>query len=199
MNSLTLKAAASPPLLRREDLHADPVTQFAAWLDQAARGAVPQPLAATLATAGADGRPLARTVLLKFFDAHGFVFFTHLGSRKVRQMSENQQVSLLFPWIPQNRQINITGRSEKLGALEAVKCFLLGENNGVTARAAVEMQLADLKHRLGAGVLPMGASWGGYRVVPDTLEFFQGRGPREHDRFLYTRGAGGAWDIEPLD
>ena len=199
MNPLTLKAAASTPVLRREDLHEDPVGQFAAWLEQAARGAVAQPLAAMLATAGADGRPLARTVLLKFYDADGFVFFTHLGSRKVRQMSENPQVSLLFPWLAQNRQVNVTGRAEKLGAIEAVKCFLLGENNGVTARAAVEMQLEELKHRLGAGVLPMGASWGGYRVVPDTLEFFQGRGPREHDRFLYTRRAGGLWEISPLD
>lgn len=199
MNPLTLKAATSTSLLRREDLHEDPVAQFTAWLEQAARGAVSQPLAAMLATVGADGRPLARTVLLKLYDAKGFVFFTHLGSRKVRQMSENPQVSLLFPWLAQNRQINITGRAEKLGAFEAVKCFLLGENNGVTARAAVEMQLEELRHRFGAGVLPMGASWGGYRVVPDTLEFFQGRGPREHDRFLYTRQAGGPWEIEPLD
>lgn len=198
MNPLTLKAATSTPLLRREDLHENPVAQFTVWLEQAASGAVSQPLAAMLATVGADGRPLARTVLLKYFDADGFVFFTHLGSRKVRQISENPQVSLLFPWLALNRQINITGRAEKLGAFEAVKCFLLGENNGVTARAAVEMQLAELKRRLGAGVLPMGASWGGYRVVPDTLEFFQGRGPREHDRFLYTRRAGGPWDIEPM-
>ena len=199
MNSTTLSAPTSPPLLRREDLRADPYKQFTAWLEDAARGPVSQPLASSLATVGADGRPLVRTVLLKFFNADGFVFFTHLGSRKVRQMSENPHVSLLFPWLALNRQVNITGRAEKLGAYEAVKCFLLGENNGVTARAAVEMQLEELKNRLGAGLLPLGAAWGGYRVVPDTLEFFQGRGPREHDRFLYTRRESGSWEIEPLD
>jgi pyridoxamine 5'-phosphate oxidase len=190
---------ASRPLLRREHLHDDPIAQFAQWLEDTARGPATQPLAASLATVGADGRPLARTVLLKFYDPKGFVFFTHLGSRKVRQMSENPHVSLLFPWLAQNRQVNVTGCAEKLGAFEAVKCFLLGENNGVTARAAVEMQLEELRHRLGAGVLPMGASWGGYRVVPESVEFFQGRGPREHDRFLYTRIDGGRWEIVPLD
>lgn len=173
--------------------------QFAVWLDQAARGGVPQPLAATLATAGADGRPLARTVLLKFFDAEGFVFFTHLGSRKARQISENPHVSLLFPWLALNRQVNVTGCAARLGAFEAMKCFLLGENNGVTARAAVEMQLAELQRRLGAGVPPLGASWGGYRIMPDTLEFFQGRGPREHDRFLYRRKGRDEWEIVLLD
>ena len=196
---MTLNAPTSRPLLRREDLRDDPYEQFTDWLEQAARGAVSQPLASMLATVGADGRPLARTVLLKFYDARGFVFFTHLGSRKVRQMAENPHVSLLFPWLALNRQVNITGRAEKLGAFEAVKCFLLGENNGVTARAAVEMQLEELKNRLGAGVLPFGAAWGGYRVVPDTLEFFQGRGPREHDRFIYRRSEYGSWGIEPLD
>lgn len=189
----------SRPLLRREDLPDDPITQFNAWLEQAARGPVSQPLAATLASVGADGRPLARTVLLKYFDAAGFVFFTHLGSRKVRQMTENPHVSLLFPWLAQSRQVNVTGHTARLGALDAVKCFLLGENNGVTARAAVEMQLNELKRRLGALELPMGASWGGYRISPDTIEFFQGRGPREHDRFLYRRRQDDAWEIEALE
>ena len=195
----TMTTSSSQPLLRREDLHDDPIEQFTAWLAAAARGPVSQPLAATLATAGADGRPLARTVLLKFFDVDGFVFFTHLGSRKVRQMSENPHVSLLCPWIAQNRQVNVTGRAERLGAFDAVKCFLFGENNGVTARAAVEMQLEELKHRLGEGMRPLNASWGGYRIVPESVEFFQGRGSREHDRFLYTRDDEGEWRTEPLD
>ncbi|MBI5801268.1 MAG: pyridoxal 5'-phosphate synthase [Verrucomicrobia bacterium] len=187
--------------LRREDFCDDPIAQFARWLEDAARGAVTQPLAGSLATVGADGRPRSRTVLLKFFNAEGFVFFTHLGSRKVRQMAANPNVSLLFPWLALNRQVNITGRAEKLGAFEAVKCFLLGENNGVTAHAAVEMQLAELVKRLGAeaDLLATGASWGGYRIAPETLEFFQGHGPRQHDRFLYTRAADGSWSMEPLD
>ncbi len=190
----------SQPLLRREDLHDDPIAQFTRWIDTAACSPVSQPLAATLATVTADGRTLARTVLLKFCDTNGFVFFTHLGSRKVQQMKENPHVSLLFPWLAQNRQVNVTGRAERLGGFDAVKCFLLGENNGVTARAAVEMQLEELKHRLGAGVLPLGASWGGYRIVSESVEFFQGRGLREHDRFLYTRvGQSRSWEIAPLD
>jgi len=196
---ITLTSAASQPLLRREDLNDDPIAQFTTWFRQAANGPVPQPLAATLATADADGRPLARTVLLKFYDAEGFVFFTHLGSRKVQHISENPQVSLLFPWLALSRQVNIAGRAEKLGAIEAVKCFLLGQNNGVSARAAIEMQLAALSRSLGEGVLPMGASWGGFRVVPETIEFFQGRGPNLHDRFLYVRGEDGEWEIESLE
>lgn len=189
----------SGPLLRREDLHADPLTQFGQWLDAVASATASQPLAATLATVGQDGRPLARTVLLKYFDKNGFVFFTHLGSRKVRQMTENPHVSLLFPWLALNRQVNITGCAERLGAIAAVKCFLLGQNNGVTTRAAVEMQLAELKRRLGEGVLPMGSTWGGYRIVPESVEFFQGRGPHEHDRFLYVRNEGAGWAIKQLE
>ena len=196
---ITLTGHISQPLLRREDLNDEPIEQFTTWLNEAARGAVPQPLAATLATATANGQPLARTVLLKFYDAEGFVFFTDLGSRKVQHISENPQVSLLFPWLALNRQVNITGHAKKLGAIEAVKCFLLGQNNGVSARTAIEMQLAALSRSLGEGVLPMGPSWGGFRVVPETIEFFQGRGPREHDRFLFVRRADGSWEIEALE
>lgn len=190
----------SVPLLRQEDLHQDPIVQFTRWLDAAASGPVSQPLAATLASVGIDGRPLARTVLLKYYDSKGFVFFTHLGSRKVRQMEENSNVSLLFPWFPQNRQVNVAGQAQQLGGLEAVKCFLVGESNGVSTRVALEMQLDDLKRRFGAGVMPLGAAWGGYRIVPDSIEFFQGRGPRVHDRFLYTRDAEtNSWHIAAID
>lgn len=185
--------------LCREDLHDDPYPQFVAWLDEAARSPVQQPLAATLTTVGREDGPLARTVLIKYHDARGLVFFTDLQSRKVRQMTENPQVSLLFPWLAQNRQVGITGRAERLGGLAAVKCFLLGQHSGVTARVAVEMQLAELTRRFGTGVLPLGASWGGYRVVPDSMEFFQGYGPLQHDRFLYVRKEPDDWEIEPLD
>lgn len=195
----TLTDPVPNPVLRRENLCADPYPQLVTWLDEAARSPVQQPLAATLTTVGREDGPLARTVLIKYHDAQGLVFFTHLRSRKVRQMTENPRVSLLFPWLAQNRQVGITGRAERLGGLAAVKCFLLGQQSGVTARAAVEMQLAELTRRLGAGVLPLGASWGGYRVVPDSVEFFQGYGPLQHDRFLYVRKEPDGWTIEQLD
>ncbi|MFA6545556.1 MAG: pyridoxal 5'-phosphate synthase [Limisphaerales bacterium] len=199
MNASTPDAPVSSPLLRREDLRGTPLEQFEFWLQQAARSAVAQPLAMSLATVGGDGRPLVRTVLLKYFDSEGFVFFTDVGSRKVRQMSENPQVSLLFPWIELNRQVVVSGRAGKLGTFEAVKCFLLGEQGGVTASAAVEMQLEELRQRLGSGVPLLAPSWVGYRVQPDSVEFFQGRGAREHDRFLYARGPDGGWTIQALD
>jgi pyridoxamine 5'-phosphate oxidase len=195
----TLAHSDASRVLRREDLHDDPLEQFTFWLKQAAIGPVPQPLALSLATAGADGRPLVRTVLLKYYDEEGFVFFTHLGSRKVRQMAENAQVSMLFPWLALSRQVIIAGRAERLGALDAVKCFLLGENNGVTAKAAVAMQLDEIKRRLAGGTQPFAASWGGFRIKPDSFEFWQGRGERDHDRFLYSRCPESEWKIDALE
>ena len=186
-------------LLSPAELHSDPISQFAAWLAAASRAGGGQPLAASLATAGSDGRPLARMVLLKFFDPRGFVFFTHLGSRKARQMAENPWVSLLFPWLAQDRQVNVTGRADRLDAVEAVRCFQLGQGGGVTALAAVEMPLAELQQRLGVGVPPTDAVWAGYRIVPDSVELYQGHGGREHQRFLYTRDPVGGWRIDTLE
>lgn len=189
--------------IRPENLAAHPVAQFKRWLEEAAQAGLPQPLAATLATVGHDGQPLARTVLLKFVDEAGPVFFTHLGSRKVRQISENPRASLLFPWLAQQRQVGFAGAARRLGTLEALKCFLMGERGGVSARTAVEMQLAELKKKLGAddnaASLPLGPAWGGFRIEPESVEFFQGRGGREHDRYLYRRTTTGDWNCGRLE
>jgi pyridoxamine 5'-phosphate oxidase len=197
-----MKTSPTPEPLRPEHLAPHPIAQFKLWLEEAANGGVSQPLAATLATVGHDGQPLARTVLLKFVDEAGPVFFTHLGSRKVRQMAENPRASLLFPWLVQQRQVGFAGTARRLGTFEALKCFLMGESGGVSARAAVEMQLAELKRKLGTDgktpALPLGPAWGGFRIEPESVEFFQGRGGREHDRYLYRRETAGGWGCEPL-
>lgn len=189
--------------IRPESLAAHPVAQFKRWLEEAAQAGLPQPLAATLATVGHDGQPLARTVLLKFVDEAGPVFFTHLGSRKVRQMSENPRASLLFPWLEQRRQVGFAGAARRLGTLDALKSFLMGERGGVSARAAVERQLAELKKKLGtddnAASLPFGPAWGGFRIEPDSVEFYQGRDGRAHDRYLYRRTATGDWSCGRLE
>lgn len=196
--------------LHREDLAADPFTQFTTWLNDACQGGVHEPNAMTLATAWADGRPLARTVLLKHFDAAGFVFYTNFESRKSRQLSENPHASLLFPWLVLERQVIITGRAEKVGAMETAKYFLTRpresqlaawaspQSTSVDTRKFLLMEWEAMKSKFSKGEIPVPPFWGGWRIVPDSIEFWQGGGSRLHDRFLYTRAQDGAWNIERL-
>ena len=152
----------------------------------------------SLATVTDQGIPMVRTVLLKCYDEDGFVFFTEVNSRKVQQIASNPAASLLFPWLPLNRQVIVTGKAEKLGTLATVKCILMGENNGATSRAALEFQLAEIKFRIAAGSFSLAPSFCAFRISPETIEFWQGRGPREHDRFLYSRSQSGGWTISAL-
>lgn len=196
--------------LRREDLCADPFRQFAAWMNKACDSGLVEPNAMSLATAGADGRPTQRTVLLKGFDDRGFVFYTNLASRKARQISENPNVSLLFPWLVLHRQVAINGAIERVPAAEALAYFVtrpfgsqLGawaspQSQVVSTRALLEMKWEEAKRKFRQGHVPMPSFWGGFRVVPRDIEFWQGRGHRLHDRFLYTRQEEGDWKIERL-
>ena len=196
--------------LRRQDLCADPFEQFALWMGEACESGLVEPNATSLATVGADGRPTLRTVLLKGFDERGFVFYTNLESRKARQISENPNISLLFPWLGLHRQVAVNGVAERVPTSEALAYFAtrpfgsqLGawaspQSRVISARALLEMKWEEAKRKFQEGRVPMPSFWGGWRVAPRDIEFWQGRGHRLHDRFLYTRLEDGSWKIERL-
>ena len=184
--------------LRRSDLHADPVEQFRLWLAQACEAGLLEPNAMVLGTS--DGqRPSSRTVLLKAFDARGFVFFTNYGSRKAREIEATKQVSLLFPWYGLERQVAILGAATRISTADSLAYFVsrpLGSRLGawvsqqstvISSRSILEMQWQHLKQRFADGQVPLPSGWGGYRVRPQELEFWQGGENRLHDRFRYRR------------
>jgi pyridoxamine 5'-phosphate oxidase len=157
-----------------------------------------------------DGkRPSSRTVLLKAYDERGFVFFTNYESRKAREIASNGDVSLLFPWYPLERQVGILGRAERISAAESLAYFTsrphgsrLGawvsqQSSVVNSRKFLEMKWDEMKRKFADGEIPLPSFWGGIRVVPTEIEFWQGRENRLHDRFRYTR-SGDAWTIERL-
>lgn len=195
--------------LSEAGLAADPVMQFRAWFDEARDAGIPEPNAMSLGTADAAGRVSCRTVLLKAFDERGFVFFTNYGSRKACQIAENPQASLLFPWVALARQVEIAGRVEKISTAESVAYFLsrpflsqLGawvsdQSSVISSRQILTAKFEELKNRFASGEVPKPEGWGGFRVIPETMEFWQGGASRLHDRFLYTRSDMG-WKIERL-
>ena len=200
----------SRPALLIEELDSDPIVQFEKWFREAWDENYPMPHAMSLATASAEGLPTVRTVLLKRYDPRGFVFFTNYGSRKAKQISDNPQAVLLFPWVRLGRQITVAGRVEKISKSESVQYFLSrprgsqlsawasAQSNVISSRAILETAFATVKRRFAEGEVPLPDFWGGYRVDPDSIEFWQNRKDRLHDRFLYNRGENGAWRIDRL-
>jgi pyridoxamine 5'-phosphate oxidase len=196
--------------LSEEDLAADPVEQFQLWLDQA-MAAEPQDFTATtLATADRGGRPSARIVLLKGFDERGFVFYTNYESDKARELAVNPRAALLFYWAVLDRQVRVEGTVEKTSREESAAYFesrprgsRLGawaspQSRPVAGRQEIERLLEDVAGRFAEGDVPLPDFWGGYRVRHETVEFWQGRPSRLHDRLRYARQAEGGWRIERL-
>lgn len=194
--------------LDEADAIADPLTQFQRWFDEAIRAELPTPNAMTLATVAADGAPGARIVLLKGADPRGFVFYTNYQSRKGRELAANPRAVLVFHWIELEREVRIEGTVERTGDAESDAYFSsrpLGSRHAAIAspqsetvanRAALETRFATAAQSHGDAPLRP-AHWGGYRLSPISVEFWQGRRNRLHDRLLYTR-AGGGWTISRL-
>jgi pyridoxamine 5'-phosphate oxidase len=205
-----LRKEYASPVLNREMLDPDPFRQFEQWFHEACAAGLAEPNAMTLATVGADGQPTLRTVLLKLFDRNGFVFFTNYSSRKAVQIAENHRVALLFPWVKLARQVEITGVAEKISAAESARYFAsrprdsqLGawisqQSSVLSSRQLLMMELDKIKTKFLKGEIPLPDFWGGYRVRPATIEFWQGQTSRLHDRFLYTRQEDANWQIERL-
>lgn len=196
--------------LTSSDLDSDPITQFNKWFDEATSAAETEVNAMCLSTVSADGQPAARTVLLKYFDDGGFVFFTNYGSRKAREIEGNSKVALLFRWPKLHRQVCITGQAAKITTQQSLKYFFsrprgsqLGawvsqQSSIISSRAVLEHALDDAKRKFAAGDVPLPSFWGGYRVTHEALEFWQGRPDRLHDRLQYRRAKEGDWTIERL-
>ncbi|WP_107438290.1 MULTISPECIES: pyridoxamine 5'-phosphate oxidase [Streptomyces] len=197
-------------IVEESGLAEDPMTQFAWWFQQAADSDLFEPNAMVVSTATSDGRPSSRTVLLKQFDTRGFVFFTNYGSRKAREIEENPYVSLLFPWHPIARQVIVTGRAARVGRDETAAYFRsrphgsqLGawaseQSRVIGSRAELDRRYAELAERYPEGEqVPVPPEWGGLRVKPDALEFWQGHENRMHDRLRYVLD-GEKWRIERL-
>jgi len=195
--------------LSRKNLNDNPFLQFETWYKQAEESKHPYPNAMNLATTGDDLLPTIRTVLLKIFDEKGFVFFTNYNSDKARQLKENPQAGLLFHWLELERQVKISGKVEKISTAESLKYFTsrprgsqLGawcsdQSHAISSRSLLESQWEKMKQRFSDGDIPLPDFWGGYRVIPESIEFWQGRESRLHDRFEYRRTTD-EWNIQRL-
>ncbi len=195
--------------LSRKELNENPFKQFELWFNEAIASGIAEPNAFALATAAENGQPSLRTVLLKVFDEDGFVFYTNFESKKAIEMDGNPMVSMLFPWLDLQRQVKISGRVQKISTSESLKYFLsrprgsqIGawtsqQSSVVSTRSLLLAKFDEMKRKFDDKEVPLPSFWGGYRIVPSSIEFWQGRENRLHDRFLFSN-IEGEWKIERL-
>lgn len=195
--------------LQRKNLHDNPFEQFEHWFQQASKAEIKEVNAMSLATVRADGLPQVRTVLLKLFDERGFVFFTNYKSAKAQEIDNNPKASILFPWLDLERQVRISGVVEKISTAESFKYFAsrprgsqLGawiseQSQVISNRSVLKTLMNQIKDKFKEGQVPLPDSWGGYRIIPESFEFWQGRANRLHDRFKYSKDNSG-WQIDRL-
>ncbi|GAB5381730.1 MAG: pyridoxamine 5'-phosphate oxidase [Aliiglaciecola sp.] len=203
--------------LHREDLCANPIEQFQSWLKQTIDAGIPDPTAMTIATVSPDGQPSQRIVLLKDVDAKGFVFYTNLSSRKAQELDRNSKISLHFPWHFLERQVKVCGVATQLSTSEVAKYFLSRpkesqiaawaskQSKPISTRQMLLSKFEEVKQKFSSGEVPIPKFWGGYRIVPHEIEFWQGGEHRLHNRFSYTRnlaepylGEDQTWQIQRL-
>lgn len=206
-----LRNEYSRATLGEQDLAADPILQFEAWFSQALEAEVPEPLAMTLATADPDGRPSARIVLMRGYDDRGFTFFTNYESRKGRELDRNPHAALVFFWPALERQVRIEGRVVRVAEDESddyfhsrpagsrLAAWASDQSAVVPDRAVLERRFEEIRQRYQEdAAIPRPPNWGGYRVVHELVEFWQGRPSRLHDRLRYARLPDGSWHVERL-
>jgi pyridoxamine 5'-phosphate oxidase len=210
MSSGNLRREYTRGGLTESAVDADPIRQFSLWFKQAIDAECHEPTAMTLATSTRDGQPSARIVLLKQFDERGFVFYTNYESDKARELEANPRAGMVFWWPPLERQVRITGVVSKTSEAESEAYFRtrpagsrLGawaspQSRVIASREELERRLVDAQEQYPGDAIPLPPFWGGYRVTPDSIEFWQGRENRLHDRLRYTRQANGSWKIARL-
>jgi pyridoxamine 5'-phosphate oxidase len=209
MSIAHLRKDYSQASLSEDDVDPNPIAQFAKWFDEALKAEVPEANAMSVATVGDDGRPSSRILLIKDFDARGFTWYTNYASRKGRELQAHPFAALLFHWIPLERQVRIEGRVERVPADESDAYYAVrplksrlgaiasSQSEPIGSRAALEQRFAQAEAEYGdAPARP--AHWGGYRLIPDSIEFWQGRPSRLHDRIRYLLQPDGGWKRERL-
>jgi pyridoxamine 5'-phosphate oxidase len=196
--------------LRKQDLDADPLRQLQRWLGDAQQAGMIEPNAMTLATASPEGVPAARMVLLKGLDAGGLVFFTNYKSSKANDLETNPRAALVFHWDKLERQVRVTGSVSRVSREESetyfrtrpaqsqIAAWVAPQSQVVPSREFLEERFAELARQYEGKAVPLPEGWGGYRVVPETVEFWQGRPNRLHDRLRYRRDQDGRWIIERI-
>jgi pyridoxamine 5'-phosphate oxidase len=196
--------------LGEEDLDPDPVRQFASWFGDAGEAGIGAPEAVALATASPDGSPSARMVLMKQYDEHGFVFYSNYDSRKGGELEANPHAALLFYWEPLGRQVRIEGDATRITQEETaayvrsrprasqLSALASPQSQSIESRLALEQRVAALAAQHEDAELPLPSAWGGYRLVPESFEFWQHRPDRLHDRLRYSRGPDRDWKVERL-